>query len=608
MAEPPGTSCAKRTVSRYLTNGQRKGTPSNAVGEDEASSPQRPPRSSSRRANMAPDIAASSPLWRVPWQPSPLASKTRTRSKASKLITGAFSILPEELLGQILDLCTIEQVGMLRATCRSFANCSLMEVTAQRRCQTITRAKGMKPTAGKKETWLDLLRCLSSQPQAAAQATAVSLGAYHTAALLTHSRADPAALKLYAFGRGFHGQLGNGMYSDQAVPTPCASRDGRNYLGAHNGRPAVVSAGSNHNLLITRRGEIFAWGLSSSGELGQRDTPIDQAWPVQVPNVGPAWRTRMLSVAAGGSHTLAICETGELWACGRGRHGQLGFGSFEDVTTMRPIASLRGVRIVAAAAGEKHSLALATHGAVYSWGCGRHGQLGVPEVVHFQQNNPGVQPAMHTPQFVRALDPILMEPWDRITSVAVGLNHNAAMSVAGDIYVWGQNKHGCLGVGDTVNRVLPTKVNLLQKNVPLKRALQACSGPHRWKQPRSVQVALGAMHTLILIYTPARLMLAAAGYNGFGQLGTGAGQACQRFTPVDALSNVATACIVSGENHACAVAKNGDLYFWGRGDSGQLGLGNDFSQMTPQKLPGFQVAHPDHTLRSPYSRTCQSVR
>ena len=73
----------------------------------------------------------------------------------------------------------------------------------------------------------------------------------------------------------------------------------------------------------------------------------------------------------------------------------------------------RGVRIVAAAAGEKHSLALATHGAVYSWGCGRHGQLGVPEVVHFQQNNPGVQPAMHTPQFVRALDPILMEPWDR---------------------------------------------------------------------------------------------------------------------------------------------------------------------------------------------------
>ena len=54
------------------------------------------------------------------------------------------------------------------------------------------------------ETWLDLLRCLSSQPQAAAQATAVSLGAYHTVALMAQNQADPADLQLMAFGRGEH--------------------------------------------------------------------------------------------------------------------------------------------------------------------------------------------------------------------------------------------------------------------------------------------------------------------------------------------------------------------------------------------------------------------
>ena len=69
--------------------------------------------------------------------------------------------------------------------------------------------------------------------------------------------------------------------------------------------------------------------------------------------------------------------------------------------------------MVAAAAGEKHSLALATHGAVYAWGCGRCGQLGVPEIAAFQAANPGVQPAMHTPQFVRELDPTHLQPWDR---------------------------------------------------------------------------------------------------------------------------------------------------------------------------------------------------
>lgn len=49
---------------------------------------------------------------------------------------------------------------------------------------------------------MDLLRCLSSQPQAAAQATALSLGAYHTVALMAQNPADPADLQLYAFGRG----------------------------------------------------------------------------------------------------------------------------------------------------------------------------------------------------------------------------------------------------------------------------------------------------------------------------------------------------------------------------------------------------------------------
>ena len=51
---------------------------------------------------------------------------------------------------------------------------------------------------------MDLLRCLSSQPQAAAQATALSLGAYHTVALMAQNPADPGDLHLYAFGRGEH--------------------------------------------------------------------------------------------------------------------------------------------------------------------------------------------------------------------------------------------------------------------------------------------------------------------------------------------------------------------------------------------------------------------
>ena len=52
-------------------------------------------------------------------------------------------------------------------------------------------------------------------------------------------------------------------------------------------------------------------------------------------------RTRIVSVCAGGNHTLAISEAGELWACGRGRHGQLGVGTFEDQTLLRKVTTLQ---------------------------------------------------------------------------------------------------------------------------------------------------------------------------------------------------------------------------------------------------------------------------
>ena len=48
----------------------------------------------------------------------------------------------------------------------------------------------------------------------------------------------------------------------------------------------------------------------------------------------------------------------------------------------------------------------------------------------------------------------------RITAVAAGLNHTVALTVAGDIFMCGHNKHGALGLGDTANRFLPTKVNI----------------------------------------------------------------------------------------------------------------------------------------------------
>lgn len=73
--------------------------------------------------------------------------------------------------------------------------------------------------------------------------------------------------------------------------------------------------------VLSRRGELYTWGLASSGELGHGGwTPIEVSVPRMITSLQ---RTRIVSVACGANHTLAISETGQLWSCGRGRHGQV---------------------------------------------------------------------------------------------------------------------------------------------------------------------------------------------------------------------------------------------------------------------------------------------
>lgn len=63
---------------------------------------------------------------------------------------------------------------------------------------------------------------------------------------------------------------------------------------------------------------------------------------------------------------------------GAGGGGGGGGGSKSEQRTLipRPILSLHGVRIVQLASGGNHVLALADDGSVYSWGSGKNGRLG----------------------------------------------------------------------------------------------------------------------------------------------------------------------------------------------------------------------------------------
>ena len=138
-----------------------------------------------------------------------------------------------------------------------------------------------------------------------------------------------------------------------------------------------VSVGAAHMVALTRDGQVWTWGKAEYGRCG--NGPGAQATPQPV-EVLAEQRARCLSAAAGGAHSLAALEPGQLWAFGKNESSQLGLGAnlVADLHNMEEYPShvdiegheapLFNGRGRAVAAGLGHSLAITEGGRVWQWG------------------------------------------------------------------------------------------------------------------------------------------------------------------------------------------------------------------------------------------------
>ena len=118
-----------------------------------------------------------------------------------------------------------------------------------------------------------------------------------------------------------------------------------------------------------RRLRLGAWGGRAAG-----------AAPRRVPAAGLNGE-RVVMVAAGFVHTVALSEAGHFFTWGCGECGQLGHDDEEDQLAPRQVEAGRfGVETgVFDAAGSAHTVAVTAVGRLYTWGDGEHGQLSWPE-------------------------------------------------------------------------------------------------------------------------------------------------------------------------------------------------------------------------------------
>jgi alpha-tubulin suppressor-like RCC1 family protein len=305
---------------------------------------------------------------------------------------------------------------------------------------------------------------------------AIAAGYYHSVALKSDGT-------VWTWGYNEFGQLGigtddinrtsgDGAAADKFVPTRVTNA--RFPDGSIGSLPVIIAlaAGYYHTVALTEDGKVFCWGLNDDGQLGNgaqlkspgefsAGPPLYSNIPVQVvtgknPEDGSSVElSGIVSIAAGGYHTVALKNDGTVWAWGYNEQGQLGNGTdgtdnqddhFHRVIPTQVIAkkfdgTSEGLsNIVAIAAGFKQTVALDRFGFVWTWGDNKYGQLG-----------DGSNTNRNSSWKISSLS--------NMVAVASGCYHMAALRRDGTIWAWGDNMYGQLGNGTNTAGNLPSQVS-----------------------------------------------------------------------------------------------------------------------------------------------------
>lgn len=289
---------------------------------------------------------------------------------------------------------------------------------------------------------------------------AIAAGYQHSVALLRDGR-------VVAWGYNWNGEVGNGTGADALVQpqyvcaagavAPCTP-DAGNVLG---GIVRITAGGGGHSLAISDGGAVFAWGHNKNAQCGNGDSNVIKVTapqPVCAPGQSSpcaSFLTDVQSFDVWSGHSLAIDAQGGLWAWGSNNDHELGgittaavcrsgqvcaqvptrvCASGDDPCT-QPLVGVRNV-----AAGRRFSLAALEDGGVLAWGTNAFGQLGNGTTI----DDAGVRPERVCGPGQLTCTAGLAD----VAAVAAGSFHAFALTRSGQLYVWGINDFGQLGIAD----------------------------------------------------------------------------------------------------------------------------------------------------------------
>jgi alpha-tubulin suppressor-like RCC1 family protein len=356
---------------------------------------------------------------------------------------------------------------------------------------------------------------------------------------MSHAHAcDVVEGRLFCWGGGEHGQLGNGDARGRDTPTRVGSFN--DWL--------QVAAGEASTCAVRAPGVVYCWGDNSSAQLGLGDTePRREPAALPLPAL-------VREVACGGESCCAIDRDAQLWCWGDNLEGKPGLGDrygAQDVTTPARARVSEGAGFRALAVGQGHVCAIAEDGGLWCWGRNTNAQLGI-----------GLEPGQtRAPGRVGDAD-----DWD---AIAVSQHHSCGVREDGTLWCWGENAFFEVGAPD------PALVVAEPRQVGSDRDWAAA--------------ALGWFHTCAL-KRDGRLFCWGRAIEG--QLGREMPIAGQRSdlegNPVPEPGAIAAPAawlrVVAGNFQSCGLDSGGRTLCWGDNSSGQLGVGDEQRRALPEPV------------------------
>ncbi|XP_076279283.1 secretion regulating guanine nucleotide exchange factor isoform X2 [Lasioglossum baleicum] len=351
---------------------------------------------------------------------------------------------------------------------------------------------------------------------------------------------------LISWGANSHGQLGQGVQTEECVLPREVDLSG---CSLESRKIIKITGGAGHTLILDNGGRVYSSGWNNKGQAG---FPVTEESFSFRQIEGKLKEKCVVDVACGWDCSAALTIDGTLFLWGSNCFGQLGKHPNTFQWIYEPFEVILDRKIKRVSMGLRHTALVTDDRKVLVAGSGNKGQLGL----NSKKDGFSGKCEMHTFTEVPTLR--------NIKNVACGQHHTVAITEDDNLYAFGDNKYGQLGLNTDV--ISKTSIPILLPDV---------------RFDSSVEIESGWSHIIAL--TGSRVF--SWGRNTYRQLGSATFEdpLSWRITRVEDLPTIDQ--VSAGSEHNVVLTRGGRIFCWGWNEHGNCGTGHTRDVKAPEQLP-----------------------